>query len=507
MSDYFKALHGLTLPGELDRWARDSPDRTAIVDGSQRLSFARLDQISDQLAAALVQQGITKGDVVSCQLPNIWEYVCLFLATSKVGAIFNAQNTVSRAHEVKYALGFAESKAFFYVPESGGFDYRNMLDQIQGELPGLALRVTVRGEAGPGEASFESLLDTEADPSLRALRPDPDDLLILTFTSGTSGTPKGVVHPHDGPVSNSVNLTHLLEMGPEDTLLSASSYSFAYGTYTIMIGLVAGARQVLMETFDADGFFELLEREKVSHVFGVPAIATMLVNHPRVESTDFGSLRQFMLAGAPHPPALVYKLHEHFDCTPVMLWGMTETYRGTVTRLDDDLETIANTVGSYHPGWEMKIIGPDGSELERGEAGELVIRGPWLFREYIRSPGVMEVAAGLALELRFLLLPHLDTGWRRTNLVCQSPVRREGQSGDHSGVVQHPEVAMQNRSGQATGSTAGQLGRILDTEKGTIASTQAGRDEKRIVIQLTLDVLGHFPAQVVDPVAGSHRLL
>ena len=157
-----------------------------------------------------------------------------------------------------------------------------------------------------------------------------------------------------------------------------------------MIGLVAGAKQVLMETFDPDSFFELVEREKVSHVFGVPAIATMLVHHPRAESTDFDSLRQFMLAGAPHPPALVYSLHERFDCTPVMLWGMTETYRGTVTRLDDDLETIANTVGSYHPGWEMKIIGPDGSELERGEPGELVIRGPWLFREYIRSPEVME---------------------------------------------------------------------------------------------------------------------
>ncbi len=390
MGDTFKALHSLTLPGELDRWAQDSPDRTAIVDGSHRLSFARLDQLSDQLARALVQHGITKGDVVSCQLPNIWEYVCLFLATSKVGAIFNAQHTVSRAHEIKYALGFAESRAFFYVPESGGFDFRNMLDQIQEELPDLALRVSVRGEAGPGEASFESLLDRDTDSSLRALRPDPDDLLILTFTSGTSGTPKGVVHPHDGPLSNSLNLTRLLEMGPRDTFLSASAYSFAYGTYTIMIGLVAGAKQVLMETFDPDSFFELVKREKVSHVFGVPAIATMLVNHPRAESTDFDSLRQFMLAGAPHPPALVYSLHERFDCTPVMLWGMTETYRGTVTRLDDDLETIANTVGGYHPGWEMKIIGPEGSELERGEPGELVIRGPWLFREYLRSPEVME---------------------------------------------------------------------------------------------------------------------
>ena len=153
---------------------------------------------------------------------------------------------------------------------------------------------------------------------------------------------------------------------------------------------VAGAKQVLMETFEPQGFFELVERENVSHVFGVPAIATMLVNHPQAESTDFGSLRQFMLAGAPHPPALVHKMHDLFDCTPVMLWGMTETYRGTVTRLDDDLEVIANTVGSFHPGWEMKIIGPDESELERGQPGELVIRGPWLFREYIKNPRVME---------------------------------------------------------------------------------------------------------------------
>ena len=390
MNNSFKALHSLTLPGELDRWVKDSPGRTAIVDGTQRLSFARLDQLSDQLATALVQRGIKNGDVVSCQLPNIWEYVCLFLATSKVGAIFNSQHTASRAHEIQYALGFAQSRAFFYVPEFGGFDYRHMLDQIREELPDLALTVAVRGEAGPGEASFESLLDTDADANLRAFRPDPDDLLILTFTSGTSGTPKGVVHAHDGPVSNSLNLTQLLEIGSSDVLLSASAYSFAYGAWTIMIGIVAGAKQVLMETFEPQGFFELIKREKVSHVFGVPAIATMLVNHPQAESTDFGSLRQFMLAGAPHPPALVYKMRDLFDCTPVMLWGMTETYRGTVTRLDDDLEVIANTVGSFHPGWEMKIIGPDGSELERGQPGELVIRGPWLFREYIKNPRVME---------------------------------------------------------------------------------------------------------------------
>ena len=279
MNDSFKALHSLTLPGELDRWVRNSPDRTAIVDGIQRLSFARLDQLSDQLATALVQRGIKKGDVVSCQLPNIWEYVCLFLATSKVGAIFNSQHTASRAHEIKYALRFAQSRAFFYVPELGGFDYRHMLDQIREELPDLALTVAVRGEAGPGEASFESLLDTDVDVNLRDFRPDPDDLLILTFTSGTSGTPKGVVHPHDGPVSNSLNLTQLLEIGSSDVLLSASAYSFAYGAWTIMIGIVAGAKQVLMETFEPQGFFELVEREKVSHIFGVPAIATMLCAH------------------------------------------------------------------------------------------------------------------------------------------------------------------------------------------------------------------------------------
>jgi len=264
-----------------------------------------------------------------------------------------------------------------------------MFGSVRGRLPSLRLVVTVRGAADAGETEFEALLAGPAATDLEKRRPKPEDLFVLSFTSGTSGKPKGVLHSHDGPVSNAVATGELLGVGPHEVILCASSFSFAYGTFTVMVAFARGATQVLLDSFAPGPFFDLVERERVSFVFGVPAIALALVNHPRAAGTDWRSLAKFMLSGSTHPPPLVYRMRELFGCTPITLWGMTETYRGTVTRLDDPMETIATTVGCCRPGWEMAALDENGRILPPGEPGELAVRGPLLFREYLNSPEVM----------------------------------------------------------------------------------------------------------------------
>jgi len=382
------ALRELTLPSAFARWVRDTPERVALVDGDQRISFRDLDERSDRLATALVTRGIGQGDVIACQLPNVWEYACLLLAASKIGAVISPQHIISRASEIEYCLGFGGAKAFFYIPSYATFDYRAMLGNVRDRIPSLRLVVTARGAATEGETAFEALLAGSAI-DLGKRRPKPEDLFVLSFTSGTSGKPKGVLHTHNGPLSNAALTGELLEVGPEEVILCASSFSFAYGTYTIMLAFARGATQVLLDSFAPGPFFDLVERERVSFVFGVPAIALALVNHPRAASTDLTALSKFMISGATHPPALVYRMRDLFGCTPIILWGMTETYRGTVTRLDDPMETIATTVGGCRPGWEMVALDDAGRILPPGEPGGLCVRGPMLFKEYLKSPEVM----------------------------------------------------------------------------------------------------------------------
>ena len=111
MAEPASLLRGLTLPSAFDRWVTETPDRIALVDGERRITFRELDELSDRLAASLAAGGIAKGDVVACQLPNLWEYVCLLLATAKIGAVISPQHIISRASEIEYCLGFAEAGA------------------------------------------------------------------------------------------------------------------------------------------------------------------------------------------------------------------------------------------------------------------------------------------------------------------------------------------------------------------------------------------------------------
>jgi acyl-CoA synthetase (AMP-forming)/AMP-acid ligase II len=382
-------LRGLTLSSAFARWATEAPERIALVDGDRRLTFLELDELSDRLASSLVAGGIAKGDVVACQLPNVWEYVCLLLAATKVGAIISPQHIISRASEIEYCLGFADAKAFFYIPRYADFDFQAMVTGLRSRLPALRLVATVRGAPAAGESEFAALLAGAPGIELAARRPTPRDHFVLSFTSGTSGKPKGVLHAHDGPMSNAALTGELLQVGPDEVILCASSFSFAYGTYTIMVAFASGARQVLLDSFAPAPFFRLVERERVSFAFGVPAIGLALLNHPQAATTDFGSLRKFMISGATHPPTLIHRMRELMGCTPIILWGMTETYRGTVTRLDDSLETILSTVGGARPGWETAILDDQARILPTGQPGELAVRGPFLFQGYLRNPEAM----------------------------------------------------------------------------------------------------------------------
>ncbi|HAC59652.1 MAG TPA: cyclohexanecarboxylate-CoA ligase, partial [Rhodobiaceae bacterium] len=234
---------GKTAAGYLDGCIAEMPDKTAVVDFNSmtneatRLSYRDFGKIVERIAVGLAELGVEKGDVVSCQLPNWWQFTALHLACVRIGAVTNPLMPIFRERELSFMLGLAESKVLVIPRAFRSFDYPAMVANIRAGLPQLKNVLVIGGD---GETSFEKvLLDTpweqrrDAGRLFAARRPDPDDVTQLMYTSGTTGEPKGVMHTSNTLLSNILICAERLGLGADDVMFMASPMAhqtgFMYG--------------------------------------------------------------------------------------------------------------------------------------------------------------------------------------------------------------------------------------------------------------------------------------
>jgi cyclohexanecarboxylate-CoA ligase len=230
----------------LDHCVAQVPDKTAIagfnsMEGEgRRLSYREFGMLVDRMAVGLAELGIEKNDIVSCQLPNWWQFAALAFACWRIGAVVNPMMPIFREREVKFMLGFAESKLFVVPREYREFDYPGMVRGIRSELPHLQ-RMLVIG--GSGAESFEQILletpwETKRDAKrlFAERRQTPDDVIQLLYTSGTTGEPKGVMHTSNTLLSHLYPFCERLDLKREDIVLMSSPLAhqtgFLYGVLT-----------------------------------------------------------------------------------------------------------------------------------------------------------------------------------------------------------------------------------------------------------------------------------
>ena len=381
-----------TLLHHLARAVARSPNKTAIVAcrsdiGTEtRLSYAEVDDLSSRLAAALHARGIGRGDVVSFQLPNWWEFSILHLACLKLGAISNPLMVIFRERELRFMLGLAGSKILVVPASFRGFDYAAMATNLREHLPRLAHIFVVGRDGADG---FARLLEDAAPAAAftPADGPGPDEVIQLLYTSGTTGEPKGVMHSSNTMLSNLKYFAERLGLGVDDVIHMPSPLAHQLGfMYGIVLPIMLGGTAILQDIFSAPEMARQIRDEAASFTMGATPFLNDLTEHVAATGQATPSLRVFVSAGAPIPRALVAKARQTLGAAIVSAWGMSENGAVTTTRLDDGEEKATTTDGGPLPGMELRILGADGAVLPAGQEGQLQVRGCSNFVGYLKRP-------------------------------------------------------------------------------------------------------------------------
>ena len=369
----------------LERRARDTPDREALADARRRVTYGALWREVKRFAEFLRRQGVSRGDVVTLQLPNRIEFPVVFYSLELIGAVANKISADFRALEVEYILRFSRSKAYVCAREFKGFDYLAMIRNLRPRLPDLSLVVCVDDVAADDVVSFAKVVgETPEIADADRARMSPLDVMRMCFTSGTTGNPKGVLHCFNTTLCTCETFNTELAVTERDVMLDYLPVGLNWGYMTLVQSAMAGARVVLMERFSAEGALELIEKERVTYIPTAPASIVAMLNSPALAKHDLSSLRIVITGGA---SAAVETIKAFQAAVPhaklIELYGMLETGYHAFTRLTDDPLKVNGTVGRCVDSMGLRMIDDDGRDVPHGEVGEIAALGPSVHMGYL----------------------------------------------------------------------------------------------------------------------------
>lgn len=386
--------HDLTVAGFLRHARAHHPDALAVATPDVRLSYADLDERSRRLAATLVSYGVGKGSIVGILLPNSVEWILAWAAAARIGAIAAPVNTFYAAPELATMLRHADVRVLITCPSFGAHDYLARLATIAPELatakapqplrlPSLPQlrQVLVWADNAPGWATPISATTTP-DPDVLTVIPGmeddvtPADPMLITYTSGSTGEPKGVVHGHGPLLRHGRNLAAMSGIGSDDRIWTPMPLCWVGGfSFTLLRALSVGAAFVTQDRMDVGVALHLLERERVTCVSAWPALGAQLAAHPDFPRTDLSALRlgTFYQGRSPEsrpadPGLSVTSLGMSETAGPHTFWTADEDRDGSP-------EEFRGSFGHEIPGVSHRIVDEDGKDVPEGTEGEVLVRG------------------------------------------------------------------------------------------------------------------------------------
>ena len=356
----------------LERAAGEVPQKTAIVLGSQRVSYQELDEISNRVANALIGLGIKKGDHVAMLMSCTPEWVINYFGVVKAGAIAVPFDIRIKAPELESKLRDSDSKILITEER-----FSPTLSSVLPNIPLLKQVIKIDTD------SYDALVadSSSISPSVDI---EDDDETIMLYAAGVLGKQKGIVHTHAALMSALLALVPGLELKRDDVVLGMVPFYYLLGlTMAVIMPFIQGSTMVILPSFSSKSVLENVEREKVTMLVGVPASYNVLarVDEETFKSYSLSSLRLAFSAGAKSSAHFMEVLENKFGLTVCEVYGLTEC--------------LAVSFGGIHnrklgaagrPLCELKVLDYNGKEVPQGMIGEAVVRAPWVMKGYYKAP-------------------------------------------------------------------------------------------------------------------------
>ena len=380
-------------------------DHPAVVDGDDRVSYRELEARVHEVARAYLAAGVRHGDRVAVWAPNRLGFILAMLGAEAIGAAVVPLNTRYTGHEAAVILSRSRTSVLVLADGFLGRSFSRMLrdaaadlgpasgDAVPG-LPHLRLVVDLDGTADDGSTQdWQAFLDAGRSIDDETLRRaldavSPEDVIDILYTSGTTGIPKGVMSAQRQTLGVARAWAQGAELSPADHYAIVNPFFHGFGYKAGMIAaLVAGSTIHPLPVLDADALLEVIQREGITVLPGVPTIFTTLIDHPRLNEYDLSSLR-FSIAGATAAPATLFR-----DMVEILgfqrvaqAYGLTECVVATMSRQGESLEHAQQTTGPAIAGMAIRVVDEQGQDVPLGSDGEILLRGEQVMRGYFEDP-------------------------------------------------------------------------------------------------------------------------
>src|SRR2546427_763466 len=399
--------------------------RTALIDGDRQFTYRQLDELTDNLALNLLELGLKPLDRVVPTLPNIAEFVLLYFALQKIGAIPIAALVTHRYAEINQFVKLSGASTCVYPEQQGDFEFGPMVRRVQQENPSLRFCISL--------PDLRQLTEGKAKSTgpLKTIRIDPTDPCVFQLSGGTTGIPKLIPRTHNDYAYNSKTAAAVCGVTPDSVLLLALpiAHNLPLACPGLQGYLFRGGKVVLCASTRPEEMLSLVEKHRVTHLKVVPALLIRLIDDPSIRKFDLSSLKVIQSGGQRMQPEVRMKAQQLIPgCFVQENFGMSEGMLFFVRR-DDPEEGKLETCGRPScPDDEVGRVGYEGRRDGRGEVGELVCRGPYTLRGYY---GVPEYNA---------------RAFTRDGFYCSGDLMRRHPSGNY--VVEGRKKDLINRGGE-----------------------------------------------------------